>query len=63
MVKFSALHLGGPGSQVWNPGADLHHLSAMLWWNPEIKWRKTGTDYSSGLIFLKQKKRKIGNRY
>ena len=27
--------------------------------DPHIKWRKTGTDVSLGLVFLKQKKKKI----
>ena len=30
--------------------------------NPYTKQRKSGTDVSSGLIFLKQKKKKTGNR-
>ena len=37
MVKFCALCFGGPGSWVRIPGADLHHLSAMLWQQPTYK--------------------------
>ena len=32
MVEFSVLLFGSPGSRVWISGADLHHLSAVLWW-------------------------------
>ena len=42
VVKFSDLHFGGPGSWVWIPGRDLHHSSAMLWWQPTKKCRKIG---------------------
>ena len=51
-LELSMLCLGGPGSQVWILGADLLH-SAMLWRHPaQRKWRKTGIDVSSELIFL-----------
>ena len=29
-LKFHTLHFGGPGSQVWIPGVDLLHSSAIL---------------------------------
>ena len=31
VVTFGALCFSSPGSQVWIPGADLYHSSAMLW--------------------------------
>ena len=36
-AKFGTLYFGGLGSQVRILGADLHHLSAMLWWRPMHK--------------------------
>ena len=32
VVKFCMLYFGGLGSWVQFPGTDLHHSSAMLWW-------------------------------
>ena len=37
VVKFHALCLGDPSSQVQIPGADPHHFSATLWWQPTYK--------------------------
>ena len=37
MLKFSMLCFSSPGSLVRIPGMDLHHLSAMLWWQPTYK--------------------------
>ena len=62
LLKFHAPHFGGPGSQVWIPGADLLHSSAMLWRHPTHKVEEIGTDVSSGLIFLKRKKKKRERR-
>ena len=51
------LHFGSPGSQVWIPGADPHHSSAMLWRQPTYKIEEDiCTDVSSALVFLKQRK-------
>ena len=48
----------GFGSQVWTyPTCQPCCVGGAY-----IKWRKTGTDVRSGLIFLKPKKRKSGNR-
>ena len=60
-VKFHMLCFSDPGSQVWIPGAELLDSPAMLCGVPHTKQRKTGTDVSSRLIFLKEgKKRRIG---
>ena len=40
VVKFATLHFGGLDSQVWIPGANLYHSSAMLWWQPTYKGEK-----------------------
>ena len=61
-LKFPVLCFGSPGSWVQILGADLLHSSAMLWRHPIYKVEAIGTDVSSGVIFLKQKKR-IGNGY
>ena len=62
-LKFHTLHVSGLGSVVWMLDTDLLHSSAMLQrYHTYKKQRKTGTDVSSGFIFLKQKKRRIGNR-
>ena len=37
VVDLGMLVLGSPGSQVWIPGAGLHHSSAMLWQRPTYK--------------------------
>ena len=37
VIKFSAFHFGGLGSQVRTPGVDLHNSSAMLWTCPTYK--------------------------
>ena len=56
--KFHAPHFSSPGSQVRIPGTDLPHSSALLWRHPTYKKQgKTGTDVSSGLIFLRPKKK------
>ena len=61
-LKFHLLFFSGLGSQVWILATDLLHSSAMLWRHPTYKKsREIGTDVSSGLIFLKRKKRRIGN--
>ena len=57
VVKFGTLHSGGLGLCIQILGMDLNHSSGMLRGDPHIKWRKIGTDVSSGLIFLKQKKK------
>ena len=55
--EFPTLCFGGPSSWAQILGVDLHYLSAMLTGSdPHTKWRKTGTDVSSGLIFLSKKK-------
>ena len=54
----SVAQVGGFGSQVQT----YTTLQPCCGDDPCIKWRKTGTDISSALIFFKQKKRKIGNR-
>ena len=61
-LKFHVLCFRGLGSWVRIPGADLLHSCAMLWGHPTYKIEEDGTDVSSRLISLKQKKRKIGNR-
>ena len=43
-----------------DPGVDLFSSSACCGGIPHIKWRKIGTGVSSGLIFLKNKKKGIG---
>ena len=68
---FGMLRLGSQGLQVQIPSVDLHNPGcgpaqspvgtyttghSCCGGNPHIKWRKIGTDVSSGLIFLKQKK-------
>ena len=58
MVSFGALRFGSLGSWVWFPGTDLCHSSAILWYHPHTKQRKTGTDVSSGPIFLRKNKQK-----
>ena len=60
-LKFRTHHFSGPGLPVWIPGMDLHHLSSHAVAAAHVqKWRKIGTDVSSGLIFLrKEKKREI----
>ena len=50
MVKFSVLCFGGLGIQ----GMDPYH--SCCGGDPHIKWRKIGTNVSSGLIFLRKKK-------
>ena len=42
------------GSRVWTYTTRQPHCGG----DPHIKWRKTGTDVSSGLIFLSKKKKK-----
>ena len=57
-VGFPYSDLAAQGSQVQIPGADLHTThQAMLWLHIQNK-RKTGTDVSSGTIFLTKKKKK-----
>ena len=60
VVEFLRSALVPQGSRVQIPGMDLHTThQVMLWQHPTYKkWRKIGTDVSSGLIFLKQKKEK-----
>ena len=36
VVKFGALHFGGPGSWVHIPGVDLQHSSAVMLWQRPI---------------------------
>ena len=31
VLKMGVFHFGGPSLQIWIPGMDLHHSSAMLW--------------------------------
>ena len=63
VVKFSVLHSGSLGSWVWILGADLDHLSAMLWWQPTYKveedWQRC---YLRANLPQQKKKREIGNR-
>ena len=56
VVKFGMLCFGDPGSWVQILDTDLHHLSAMLRWQPTYKVEEDWQDVSSGLIFFKQKK-------
>ena len=62
MVKFSMLHFSGPSSQVWIQGADLHHLSAMLWWQPTCKieedWQQMLAQGESSSAKKKKKRKK-----
>ena len=37
VVNFGMLHFSGLGSQVWIPGTELLHSSAILWRNPTYK--------------------------
>ena len=61
-LKFHTLYFSGPGPWVQIPGTHLIHSSAMLWRCPtDKKIEEDCTDVSSRLIYLKQKKRKIGN--
>ena len=46
------------GSQVWTWHSLASHAVAGV---PHIKWRKMGTDVSTGPVFL-NKKRRIGGR-
>ena len=50
--------LGGRGSRVQIPGADMTPLgkSHAVVGVPHIKWRKVGTDVSSGPVFLSKKR-------
>ena len=63
MVKFTHSVLTAQGLLVQIPGADMALLgkSHAVVGIPHIKWRKLGTDVSSGPVFL-NKKRKIGSR-
>ena len=38
--------------------ANIHHCQPCCGSDPQIKWRKTGTNVSSGLIFLSKSKKK-----
>ena len=61
--NFRALRFSRLGLQAQIPGLDVLHSSATVWRCPTYKrQRKIGTDVSSGLIFLKQKKKRIGSR-
>ena len=63
VVKVGVLCFGGPGLRVQMPGIDPHIHQPCCGGDPHIKWRRTGTDVISGLIFLKQKKKEeIGKR-
>ena len=57
VVKLVLSASAAQGSPVQIPGTDLHAThQAMLWRRPTYqKWRKIGTDVSSGTILLKQK--------
>ena len=57
VVKFSVFHFGVPSSWVRILGVDLHTRQPHCDGSPHSKWWKVGTDVSSGLIFLKKKKR------
>ena len=62
VVKFGMLCFDGLGSWVQILGADLQHSSCHAVVVTHIQNRgKIGTDVSSGLIFLRQEKRKMGN--
>ena len=63
VVKFGTLCFGSPGLQIWIPGLDLHHSSTMPGSDPHIKWRKVGIDVSSGLKFLRGKKKRKTTRF
>ena len=60
--KFAHSALVAQGLQVWITGANMtlpvNHAVVGV---PHIKWKKMGTDVSSGPIFL-SKKRRIGSR-
>ena len=57
VVKFVHSCLVAQGLQVWILGVDLYTIHhAMLCGVPHTKWRKIGTDVSSGTIFLTKKK-------
>ena len=60
VLRFTHSTSAAQGSQVQIPGADLHTAhQAMLWRHPTYKkWRNTGTDVSSGPIFLSKKRKK-----
>ena len=62
-LKFHTLSFGCLSLLVQILGTDLLHSSAMLWrCVPHTKKsRRIGTDVSSGLIFLNEKKRRDGN--
>ena len=58
-VKLARSALAAQGSPVWIPGADVAPLgkSHAVVGVPHIKWRKMGTDVSSGPVFLSKKRR------
>ena len=60
MVRSGTLHFGGPGSWVWIPGMDIHTplVKPCCGGDPRTKWRRIGTDVSSGLLFLKPKEKR-----
>ena len=52
------------GSQVWIPGMDLHTThQAQCGGIPFTKQKKSGTDVSSGTIFLTKKKRLVSIKH
>ena len=61
-LKFCTLCFGSLGSQVPILGVYLLHSLASCGGFPHTKkYRRIGTGVSSGLIFLKEKKRRIGS--
>ena len=58
VVKFSALCFGGLGSQVRIQAWTSTTRQPCCGSSPHIKWRKIGTDVSSGLAKLPQEKKK-----
>ena len=54
-VKFSMLHFGSPSLVPGRGPTPLIYQWPCCGSDPHTKWRKMGTDVSSGIIFLKQK--------
>ena len=61
-VKCACSTLVAQGLLIWIPGADMAPLGNPCCGSvPHIKYKKMGTDVSSGSVFL-SKKRRIGGR-
>ena len=57
MVHFGGLHFGSPDFVGSDPGCRLTPLVSHAVAVTQIQQKRVGTDVSSGLIFLKQKKK------